>query len=155
MHPFAHLSWYHLLLDAGVFLPLYVDLGHRGRSCRIMCLLAGGAGALIGSLLFSSRIQTVGMRGLSGISYGLMAVWAMEMVFDRRQSRAFNVIGALLLGFLFFTIAWEHATGTHLLEFLLLDMVGTPIIGCHLGGVAGALTVYLMSRGVSLAARAE
>ena len=73
-HLFAHISFYHLLLDAGAFLMLYhglrdvVPVGGRLGLC---------AGAAIGSLALASLSPSFvlqGLCGLSGTAHGLMAV---------------------------------------------------------------------------------
>ena len=145
-YPFGHVTWYHLLLDAGVFLPLYMGLEDRRKTHRLALVACAALGALLAGLLASSQLPSKGLRGLSGIAYGLMAIWAIEMMLHRDRGHTYRRLGFLFLCFVLANIAWELATGTHVLDFLLFDMVGTPILICHLGGVVGAVVAYVALR---------
>src|SRR5262252_2802298 len=77
-HPFVHLTWYHLLLDATAFLTLYVGLLDRSLGRRLGYIIGAAAGSVVLSWA-SSMTSVKGLCGLSGIAHGLMAVSALEM----------------------------------------------------------------------------
>jgi rhomboid family GlyGly-CTERM serine protease len=79
-HPFVHVTWYHLLLDASAFFLLYHGLLERKISRRLLFVVAGAVGSLGLSWLAAPAITTQGLCGLSGIAHGLMAVSAVEMM---------------------------------------------------------------------------
>src|SRR6266536_1962650 len=79
-HPFVHVSWYHLVLDAAAFLLLYRELDGTKWFERAGYLLASGAGSLLVSLWAAPLVQTHGLCGLSGIAHGLMSVSALGMM---------------------------------------------------------------------------
>src|SRR5437867_2859791 len=79
-HPFVHVSWYHLMLDATAFLLLYRELDGSKWFERVGYLLASGAGSLLVSLWAAPLVQTRGLCGLSGIAHGLMTVSALGML---------------------------------------------------------------------------
>lgn len=137
LHPFVHVSLYHLLLDAGAALLLYDGLrGHRAGH-RLTLAAAGGAGALLAAWIASPEINTVGLCGLSGLAHGLMAVTGVETLgaADRGERR----VGAVTLALVVAKTLFEALTGHVLFASWHLGDVGLPLAACHAGGVVGGL----------------
>lgn len=134
-HPFVHVSWYHLTLDAGGFLLLYTGLAETRIRTKAMICAVCAATSLAAAMLFSPALETVGLCGLSGIAHGLMAFQGIELMRDSRDRRV--GLASLLIvsgkGF------YELLTGRVLFDFLHFGMYGTPLAACHFGGVAGGV----------------
>jgi hypothetical protein len=141
-HPWVHTSPYHLLLDAGAFLSLWCML--RCRPLVKICLwLGANAGSVVGAHL-SGLHQVSGFCGLSGIAHGLLAFLALDWMIRGATAPERNA-GAVTLTVLLGKSLFEAATGQVFLAGLHLGDVGTPLAACHLGGVAGALLIYLLT----------
>jgi len=138
--PFAHLSGYHLALDAGAFLLLYSGLREKRISRKLFHVGICGIGSLAAALLFAPPIYTQGLCGLSGIAHGLMAVSALEMLGEPRQFRAGFTCLAIICG----KSIYEALTGEVLFGFMHLGLCGSPLAVCHAGGVAGGLMSYFL-----------
>lgn len=141
-HPFVHLSWYHLALDATAFFLAYVELRQRPFRRRLLLVPAAGGGSLLAALLFSPAVQTLGLCGLSGIAHGLTAVVSLDIL--RGETDRLVRSGAIAC----FTIVvgkciLEAITGHVVFESWHLGSLGTPIAVCHAGGVLGALAAWL------------
>jgi membrane associated rhomboid family serine protease len=80
IYPLVHLSWYHLVLDAGGFLILFSCLEEQRKFVRFLYVGCASAGSLLLSLAVAPAISRSGLSGLSGIAHGLMAITAMEML---------------------------------------------------------------------------
>lgn len=145
-HPFVHLTWYHLLLDASAFFLLYHGLLENKLSRRLLYVVAGAAGSLGLSWLAAPAITTQGLCGLSGIAHGLMAVSAVEMMRANARSTIEWRIGVITFAIVVGKAAWEAISGHVLFEFLYFNMVGNPITISHAGGIVGALLVALCLR---------
>lgn len=141
-HPFVHLSFYHLLLDASAFFLVYSGLEEKSWVMRVAYVIASAAGSLAISLLCSSQIESVGMCGLSGVAHGLLAISALEMMrsADKMIARAGWMTFATVIG----KSAVEAITGNVVFNFLHFGNVGTPIAVGHAGGVVGALAFELI-----------
>ncbi|TNF54723.1 rhomboid family intramembrane serine protease, partial [bacterium] len=63
-HPFVHLSWYHLFLDAGAFFLLYRELHHKKIREKLFYVLMCGAVSLGVAMVTSPLIYTRGLTGL-------------------------------------------------------------------------------------------
>ena len=87
-HPLAHVTWYHLLLDASGFLLLYDGLRQGRMLGRLAYVVAAAAGGLLASWLASPAFQEVGFCELSGVAHGLMAVAGLELAHGAGKSRA-------------------------------------------------------------------
>jgi membrane associated rhomboid family serine protease len=142
-HPFAHVSAYHLLLDAAAFFILYASLDQRRWFKRVGCVAICAAGSLIAALLVDSRVAEIGLCGLSGVAHGLMAVTALEMANRRGASDTQRWIGAACFVIIAGKSLLESWTGGVLFQSLHLGALGTPIVASHLGGVLGGVTAYL------------
>jgi len=139
-HPFVHLSWYHLMLDASAFFILYSGLT-GAMFIRLFYVLICGAFSLIFAIHFAPQTETYGLCGLSGIAHGLMAISSLEMM---REKETFK-IGAVSLIALIAKSIYEVITGQVFFEFLYFGLCGTPIIACHTGGVVGGIVGYLIT----------
>jgi len=105
-HPFVHVSWYHLLLDAGAFLLLYRGLEEQSVARRLCYVVACAIGSLGACLIGSDAIYTQGLCGLSGIDHGLMAICALEMM-SHGNDAALRRAGRYRL-----RLSWGRACGT-------------------------------------------
>ena len=144
-HPFVHVSWYHLLLDATAFLLLYAELQGSKWFQRVGCLLASGAGSLLVALWAAPPVQTHGLCGLSGIAHGLMTISALAMI---RTATDKSVERAGIIAFVIVVTKSmvEAATGRVALEALHFGDLGLPIAVSHAGGVLGALVAWAIIR---------
>jgi rhomboid family GlyGly-CTERM serine protease len=141
-HPFAHVSWYHLLLDGGAFLLLYDGLEETGRGRRLMYVVGCGGGSLGLSLLTSEVIQSRGLCGLSGIAHGLMAVSALEWFTSPNADRRSRMIGLASLPIVAGKSLVEMLQGHVFFEFLHFGLMGVPVPACHAGGVLAGILMF-------------
>ena len=141
-HPFVHVSWYHLLLDAGAFFLLYTGLAEKRMPVRLLYMAVCGVASLLFALAFSPLTVTAGLCGLSGIAHGLMAVSGLEMMQTPDQRK----IGARSLAAVVFKSLYEIITGDVLFTFLQLGMCGSPIAACHAGGAFGGIFIHVVLR---------
>lgn len=136
--PLVHLSWYHLLLDAGAFVFLYKGLKeHRLIIKLLYCLVCGGTSLLFG-LWLAPVIVAGGMSGLSGIAHGLMAVAALELM----QNQSHRTLGFVSYVAVVGKSIYETATGSVAFEFMHMGLCGTPVAACHAGGVVGGMLCF-------------
>ncbi len=141
-HPFVHLSWYHLMLDASAFFILYSGLAEQTIMIRLFYVLISGAVSLGFALCFAPETRIYGLCGLSGIAHGLMAISSLEMM---QEKETFQV-GIISLIALIAKSIYEGIMGKVFLEFLYFGLCGTPIIACHTGGVIGGFAAYLIKK---------
>jgi len=139
-HPFVHVTWYHLLLDAGAFFLLYDGLEERRRSRRLLLLPLCAAGGLLAALAFSPQLDTAGLCGLSGTAHGLMAFSGLEMM----GTRARRASGAVFFGLVAVKSLYELATGRVFFDFLHMGLCGAPVAACHFGGVVGGTAAFIL-----------
>jgi rhomboid family GlyGly-CTERM serine protease len=144
-HPFVHVSWYHLVLDAAAFLMAYAELRDRRRGERLGFVAAAGVGSLCAALWASPAIYTHGLCGLSGIAHGLTAVLGLELGVHNRDKLLRRVGLVTFLGVVVKSI-FEAVTGQIAFASWHLGSLGTPIPVCHAGGVIGALLMWLVLR---------
>lgn len=137
-HPFAHVTWYHLLLDAAAFLLAYAELGSRRGFERLVFVIAAGAGSLLVAWGISPLVATNGLCGLSGIAHGLTAVVGLEML-RKESDTGLRVAGLLCFLSVAAKCLIEAVTGDVLFAFWHLASLGTPIAVSHAGGALGAL----------------
>ena len=142
----THITRYHFLLDGIPFFLIYCTLEEKKPLRRFLYVIFAGIGSTVAATLFSPDIVKYGLRGLSGITYGVMAISAMEIAFNQHDKKNRRVLGGVILLLLVSMITWELLTGKFPFEFLLFNMVGKPILVCHAGGLIGALIGYLMLR---------
>lgn len=144
-HPFVHLSWYHLMLDASAFFILYSGLAEQAVMIRLFYALISGAFSLSFAVWFAPETRIYGLCGLSGIAHGLMAISSLEMM---KEKETFQV-GLISLIALIAKSIYEGMTGKVFFEFLYFGLCGTPIIACHTGGVIGGIVGYLIKKQTS------
>ena len=137
-HPFVHLSWYHLILDAGAFLLLYGGLEEKRIPRRILYVIICGSSSLAAALLVSPQIYTLGLCGLSGIAHGLMAVSSLEMM-KQKENFLIGIISFLLV---VSKSIYETVTGDVIFSFMHMGLCGIPLAACHAGGVLGGILVF-------------
>jgi rhomboid family GlyGly-CTERM serine protease len=144
-HPFAHVSLYHLLLDAGAFALLWcMRPGPHTIGRDTLLLIACAAGSLAGALLFDpAAVAARGLCGLSGIGHGLMAYQGLLWSRDRLADRTTRRLGLLILLGVLGKSLFETFTGGVLFTPLHLGPVGTPVPACHLGGTLAGLLAAL------------
>ncbi|MDY6906489.1 MAG: rhombosortase [Thermodesulfobacteriota bacterium] len=137
-HPFVHITWYHLLLDAGAFLVLYTGLKANTAS-RLVHVALCGAFSLAAACLFSLAVYSI---GLSGIAHGLMAISALEMM----QSKSGIKIGTACLLLVVTKSIYELFIGDAFFSFLHFGLCGTPLVACHAGGVTGGIVSFYLGK---------
>lgn len=137
-HPFVHLTWYHLALDAGAFFLLYRELSHCSLIKRTLTVIAAGTFSLVTAMLVSPEIDNLGLCGLSGIAHGLMAVSALHMLQRKEDAQ----VGLLCLVLVISKSIYEAVAGDVLFAFLHFGLCGTPLAASHAGGVLGGIAAY-------------
>lgn len=138
-HPFVHVSWYHLLLDATALFTLYPGLTESRRSVRLGYLAATATGSLMMAIWRSPEIVSIGFCGLSGVAHGILFIWSIELIEKKNQQPWIRKIGILSLSTVLIKCLWEAAINMPLVGFMHFDLMGTPILACHLGGVSGGI----------------
>lgn len=139
--PFAHVSWYHLAMDGGAFLWLYLSFTSGGRVRRLLGVAACAAGSLAASVAASPLAG--GLCGLSGIAHGLMAIVALAYMDTSDRT----VRNAGLVCFLVVVIKsmLEAITGHVVFEALHFGLVDSPVAVCHAGGVLAGVCFHAMA----------
>lgn len=132
--PLVHVSWYHLLMDAGAFLFLY----HGLQTASLWKRLAYVGGCAVGSLVVSLSAES--LCGLSGIAHGLMIVTGLEMM--NRPDSGSRTAGAICFVLVLLKSIYEALTGHIAFEFLHFGHIGNAVAVCHAGGVIGGLVAY-------------
>ena len=141
-HPFVHVSGYHFLLDGAAFILLYNQLSQRSLRRRLAALLVIHAAVTFAVTLSLPFMPVDTYGGLSGIAHGLMALCGLEMTVHR--DRAIRQAGGLCFAIVLIKSFAEALTGGALFGSLHLGSVGVPIVWAHLGGVMGALFVFVV-----------
>lgn len=137
-YPFVHVSWYHLLLDAGAFFLLYTGLKEKHTPVKLIYVVTCGITPLVCALIFSPMLNMIGLCGLSGIAHGLMAVTGLEMILDGKSTRTAHVTFWVVV----VKSGIEAVTGKVFFAFMHLGLCGQPVALCHAGGVIGGLMVF-------------
>jgi rhomboid family GlyGly-CTERM serine protease len=145
-HPFVHVSWYHLFLDATAFLMLYHGLEQRSVHRRLSYVAISGAGSLLVSLWANPMTFSSGLCGLSGVAHGLMAISGLEMMTSRSRSKVPKLTGVLCFSLAVLKSGLEAIAGQALFTSLHFGMLGTPIAVCHAGGVIGGMIGFLVAQ---------
>ena len=145
-HPFVHLTWYHLFLDAGAFFILYTGLQEKRVTHKLAFTLICASFSLIAALCFTPDIETKGLCGLSGIAHGLMAYSGLELMHTRK-----NIwVGLFSFLLVFVKSIYEFINGEVVFTFMHMGLCGSPLAACHLGGVIGGLLCFLIFKGLDL-----
>jgi rhomboid family GlyGly-CTERM serine protease len=143
-HPFAHLTWYHLLLDGSAFLSLYQSLQEPKFSARLAYVGAAAAGSLALSIAAAPAFAASGLCGLSGMAHGLMAITTLEMVARFPRGSAEHRIGWIGFTLVVAKAAFEAVTGRMFFAFLDFGLLGHPVAVSHAGGIIGGLAAYFL-----------
>jgi rhomboid family GlyGly-CTERM serine protease len=141
--PWAHISLYHLVLDGAAFLCLYHSL-HSPCPVRLFHLAASILFSGLVPLLVDPRLETIGLRGLSGVAHGLAVVTAVETL--STGGKAQRLIAVAVLVGISTKCAIEQSIGQVLFAEYHLGNVGLPVPACHLGGaIGGVLSSFVVS----------
>ena len=140
--PLVHLSWYHLLLDAGGFLAVFYSIENRSNLKKALYIFGAGCGTLLLACAADPHISQRGLSGLSGIAHGLMAVSALEML----ESKSHRGWGLFMLLIVVVKSVYELWSGHVLFEFIHMGMCGQPLAASHTGGVIGGILMYLFAQ---------
>ena len=143
-YPFVHVTWYHLLLDGSAFLMLYHGLLERRLACRLLYVVAAGAGSL-GCAWITTDLAG-GLCGLSGIAHGLMAISAIELVAGHPPGSPERRLGWWSFGIVVVKAGFEALSGRMFFAFLDFGLLGNPIAVSHAGGVVGGLVAMMLLR---------
>ncbi len=139
-YPLVHLSWYHLLLDAGGFLLLHHFLEEKRIIPKTLYIIGPSAGALLLAWIMDPAISQRGLSGLSGIAHGLMAISALEMLRHKSQ----RTWGIVSLSVVVAKSIYELWSGQVLFEFMHMGMCGQPLAASHAGGVIGGVFTFII-----------
>lgn len=142
-HPFVHITWYHLLLDASAFFLLYNSLLEGKLARRLAYVVTSAAGSLLLSWMAAPTIAIGGLCGLSGIAHGLMAVSAVEMLINQPRHSPEWRAGVFTFVLVVGKAVYEAITGRILFGFLYFGLVGDPVAVSHAGGIVGGLLAML------------
>jgi rhomboid family GlyGly-CTERM serine protease len=143
-YPFAHVSVYHLLLDAIAFLMIYNGLEEKNILKRLLHAGACGTGSLLLSLACSPAIGTTGLSGLSGIAHGLTAVTSLELLKNHKREPALFRVGIMVLSVVTIKSIVEVCTEKAFFSSFHLGYIGIPVVESHLGGVIGGIVSFLI-----------
>ncbi len=141
-HPFVHVSWYHLFLDAGAFFLLYTGLEEKSIIRKIIYLVICGGSSWAAAMVFSPLIASVGLCGLSGTAHGLMALSGLEMM----HKKTHWWVGLLSFLMVVSKSIYEMIVGEVVFAFMHMGLCGSPLAPCHLGGVVGGILSYFIFR---------
>ena len=139
-HPLVHLTWYHLLLDAGAFFILYTGLQEKHVIRKLTLAFICGSFSLIAALCFTPDIETKGLCGLSGIAHGLMAYSGLELIHTRKSIW----VGLFSFLLVFIKSIYEFSNGEVVFTFMHMGLCGSPLAACHLGGVVGGILSFFI-----------
>ncbi len=143
-YPLVHVSWYHLLMDAGAFLGLVACLSDQSFARRVFYMLACTFGCLGVVVLASPNVSEIGLSGLSGPAHGLMAVWSLLMMSARDKVRCVTGFGVFAV--VVAKSICEAVTGSVVFSSMHIGDVGNPIGVCHAGGVLGGIVAVIILR---------
>jgi rhomboid family GlyGly-CTERM serine protease len=147
-HPFVHVSWYHLLLDASAFLMLYHGLSEPGFFRRITYVLGSVAGSVLCAWGLAPNVAAHGLCGLSGAAHGLMAISSVELMLAYGLNSKPGRMGLYSFLIVVGKAAMEGWTGHLFFEWLHFGLLGDPIAVSHGGGVASGLLVFLALKAI-------
>lgn len=144
-HPFVHLSWYHLLIDAGAFFLLYAQLEEKRFTARGVYMIGSLLGSMFAAAIIMPTLTSVGFCGLSGVAHGLMAISSIEMIAGGKADKTRRNAGLISFGLLTAKCIYEAVTGNFFFGFLHPDLIGTPVVLSHAGGMIGGCVAYGMA----------
>jgi len=137
---FAHVSLYHLILDAAAFSLLYSACWiERGPLSRLGMVAGGALGGAWAAWLAYPALNTTGLGGLSGVAHGLCGLVCLDLLRNPTAERSTKHMAAagflLLLG----KAVWEAWTGDVMLAGYHAGDLGSPVAVSHAGGLLGFL----------------
>ena len=83
---FAHLTIFHFFIDVIPFLVLYFILNEQNPLWRIFYFFSAYLGNTL-ALLWFIPIGISSIRGLSGITDGIITITALELIFNQRKDK--------------------------------------------------------------------
>ena len=147
-YSFAHISWYHLILDVSATLLLWQEVKYLTAKTKLALISYISMMVLLISILFSPYLTTIGLSGLSGLAHGLgvfVGFLKMEKSFEAKIDRSrFSYSGLLLSGSIIIKCIYEVFYGQALFSSLHRFDLGFPIVHAHLGGAVGGLSFFLI-----------
>jgi rhomboid family GlyGly-CTERM serine protease len=143
-HPFVHVSWYHLILDASAFLVLYSQLAESSCIRRTIYVVVCGLSSLLAAVIILPKTSSIGYCGLSGIGHGLMCVCVLEMIFSKSTNKSNLALGIVLFTLLTAKCILEAVTGKMVFDFMHNGLIGAPIAIAHSGGLIGGAIMYFI-----------
>lgn len=141
LHPFAHVSVYHLLLDSAAFALLYAALsGHPPRR-RLLYVAAGGIGGALAACVGAPGLAQTGLGGLSGVAHGLFGILCLDRLRATELPRTGRLLAALMLLGLLAKCLLEAVSGQVALAAWHPGGIGSPVAIAHAGGLLGACLI--------------
>lgn len=149
-HPFVHVSWYHLLLDAAAVTLLWRELRFSSNLLKTFAAVCCAGASLLFALLASNQVAAYGLCGFSGTAHGLAVALGLNWAVESRGhhgSRRFLFFAAGLLLVLATAVKslLEFITGTVFLSQMHMGELGVPIVASHLGGVLGGVVCSILA----------
>jgi len=146
-HPFAHVSFYHLVIDLIATGLLLSQLRSSSTVSRPLLFALCSAASLLAVVLFSPQLSASGYCGLSGTAHGLMSYLGLQWLCDSLKEKKKRII-PLLSGLIFLVSSagksiMEVMTGQVLFASLHLGDLGVPLVHAHLGGAIGGILSYI------------
>jgi membrane associated rhomboid family serine protease len=139
LHPFVHVSLWHLALDGLAFVLLMRSLDALRPLERLVTAATAASTSAFAASLNGGELAVHGLCGLSGSAHGLMAASGLLML--RYGDESDRRVGRWLVGLVSLKALFEAVSGQILFEPLYFGRLGFPNAFCHLGGVLGGLLV--------------
>jgi rhomboid family GlyGly-CTERM serine protease len=142
-HLFAHVTWFHLILNGTAFFMLYAMLVEKSSFKRTCYVLVTAAASLAAVTIKMPSLTSIGYCGLSGVAHGLMAITSLEIIFDTGSDTTQKRAGIISLALLVAKSVYEMITGQMMFGFIYGGLIGSPIAVSHIGGVIGGCVMFL------------
>lgn len=150
-HPFVHVSWYHLSIDALAVVLLWREIEMISTLQKLFISMICSASSLATAVCFSPVIQTTGYCGLSGVAHGLMAFLALTWILpgpytDKHDQKDRVRLGAgmVLLIFSLGKSIVEVISDFIIFSHFHMGELGVPIVHAHLGGALGGIATFIV-----------
>jgi len=166
--PFVHLTWYHILSDVSTCLCFYASMGERRVAIRLLYFTAAALGGTLTGFALGNLSATVPLCGLSSVVYAMLAISGINLIRNHGRLRLFRNVGILFVAYAIMSTSIEAATGVLLdpvsagivalqpvlnavwhgltgrppFSLASTDLVATPIVVCHIGGVLAVLACF-------------
>ena len=138
-YAFVHVSWYHLILDAGAFIFLVQALPTKSflkKTFYVSACIFGSAALAC----FYPSIGSTGLCGLSGAAHGLFVICALQYL----TCRPTRNVGFVLALVIVFKCAYELWTGNMLMEGWHMGNIGIPVSYSHAGGLLAGIFAFFI-----------